>query len=129
MAPAVATPKMPAIRLAHAGAAAAHARKRAEKAAAAAPAKQAEDEEAQPPQQEAKKKKRNRRDGDALDPEKRDLFGGVVDLRCVHQGAARFNFSFTTDGLCARVQLRKPGFAHAAPDGSATAKKRKVEYA
>ena len=50
---------------------------------------------------------RTRRTKDEMTEENAELFGGIVDLRAagVHR-RRRFDFAFTTDGVCARVQMR-----------------------
>ena len=50
---------------------------------------------------------RTRRTKDEMVEENAQLFGGIVDLRAagVHR-RQRFDFAFTTDGVCARVQMR-----------------------
>lgn len=50
---------------------------------------------------------RTRRTKDEMVQENAELFGGIVDLRAagVHR-RKRFDFAFTTDGVCARVQMR-----------------------
>ena len=50
---------------------------------------------------------RKRRTKCEMESENQELFGGIVDLRAA--GVARrdrFDFAFTTDGVCARVQMR-----------------------
>tara|TARA_Y100000389_G_scaffold192798_1_gene220712 strand:+ start:748 stop:2712 length:1965 start_codon:yes stop_codon:yes gene_type:complete len=59
--------------------------------------------------------RRKRRSKDEMADEKRELFGGFVDLRAA--GVSRhdsFDFAFTTDGVCARVQMRYKKHAAAA---------------
>lgn len=52
--------------------------------------------------------KRVRRSKDDMYEEKHSLFSSVVDLKAADvQQAHRFDFAFTTDGVCARVQMRK----------------------
>ena len=54
-------------------------------------------------------KKRNRRAADELVDEKAELFGQVVDLRAAGiKRCNHFDFAFTTDGVCARVQMKAP---------------------
>lgn len=50
---------------------------------------------------------RTRRTKAEMADENAELFGGIVDLRAagVHR-RQRFDFAFTTDGVCARVQMR-----------------------
>lgn len=50
---------------------------------------------------------RTRRTKDEMAEENADLFSGIIDLRAagVHR-RKRFDFAFTTDGVCARVQMR-----------------------
>ena len=50
---------------------------------------------------------RTRRTKAEMADENAQLFGGIVDLRAVgvHR-RQRFDFAFTTDGVCARVQMR-----------------------
>lgn len=50
---------------------------------------------------------RTRRKKHEMAEENAELFGGIVDLRAagVHR-RQRFDFAFTTDGVCARVQMR-----------------------
>jgi len=61
----------------------------------------------QSPQPPASNRKRTRRNKDEMADENRELFDGVLDLRAA--GVARrqrFDFAFTTDGVCARLQMR-----------------------
>ena len=61
-------------------------------------------------------KKRVRRAADELLDEKAELFGRVVDLRAAKvRRAAHFDFAFTTDGVCARVQMQAPSKGAPAP--------------
>lgn len=59
------------------------------------------------PASKAPKSSRTRRTKDEMAEENAELFRGIVDLRAagVHR-RRRFDFAFTTDGVCARVQMR-----------------------
>ena len=54
-------------------------------------------------------KKRDRRTPEDLIPEKRELLSQVVDLRAAKvKRSHQFNFTFSTDGVCARVHMKAP---------------------
>lgn len=57
----------------------------------------------------SRKRKRNRQTSDALRAEKGQLFNQVVDLKTAGVSQPqRFEFSFTTDGVCARLLYARP---------------------
>lgn len=50
---------------------------------------------------------RKRRSKDEMEDENRELFEGILDLRAAGVSRRqRFDFAFTTDGVCARLQMR-----------------------